>query len=479
MGEPWPPGGARTLARPDDLSMPDPGPAAALRLFAQVLGARTLAAAAHALVATLAADFQLSRASLGLREQGRTRLQASSALDSAAQASGELADHLTGAMDEAMDQGLALAWPAAPQDADDDLLRLELRLLQAPLGGSVAVLPLGRDGQPLGAVCLERAAGPAFSTEELARLGQLLQLAAPALGWLQQAEAGWWRRARQQLRQALDRLRQPDRRLARRLSAAGLAALAALAGLPLAHEVGGRARIEGAEQRVLAAPTDGFVKAAHVRPGDQVLAGAPLLDLMEDDLRLERERWASQLAQHENAYAAAMARSDRVGAATSGARVDEAASQLALVDERLSRGRIVAPFDAVVIAGDLSQSIGAPVRQGDSLLTLATSGRHRVIVEVDEVDIARVMPGQPGRLALSALPWQGEDLVVERIAPLARAVDGRNVFEVEARLLSPRADLRPGLLGRAELEVGRRPPLWVWLGHALDRLRVSWWAWLG
>ena len=63
--------------------------------------------------------------------------------------------------------------------------------------------------------------------------------------------------------------------------------------------------------------------------------------------------------------------------------------------------------------------------------------------------------------------------------PLAKAVDGRNVFEVEARLLAPREALRPGLLGRADLVVGRLPPLWAWTGHVLDRLRVALWSWIG
>jgi multidrug resistance efflux pump len=230
---------------------------------------------------------------------------------------------------------------------------------------------------------------------------------------------------------------------------------------------------------VLSAPTDGFVKVAHVRPGDRVKAGDALVDLLEQDLRLERERWGSQLAQHENAYAAAMARSDRVSASTSMARVVEAQSQLALVDEQLLRGRMTAPFDAMVIDGDLSQSIGAPVRQGDKLITLATTDQYRVVVEVDEVDIARVQAGQGGSLVLSSMPWDRQSLVVERIAPLAKAVDGRNVFEVEARLADPTADLRPGLIGRADVTVGRMPPLWAWSRHALDRVRLAWWSWIG
>jgi hypothetical protein len=90
-----------------------------------------------------------------------------------------------------------------------------------------------------------------------------------------------------------------------------------------------------------------------------------------------------------------------------------------------------------------------------------------------------VRQGQPGQLALSSLPWQHQDLQVERITPLARAVEGRNVFEVQARLTEPSAAMRPGLIGRADLVVGRMPPLWAWSRHALMQIRLAWWSWLG
>ena len=89
------------------------------------------------------------------------------------------------------------------------------------------------------------------------------------------------------------------------------------------------------------------------------------------------------------------------------------------------------------------------------------------------------MPGQTGQLALSSLPWQNQDLVVEHITPLARAVEGRNVFEVQATLTDAQGALRPGLLGRADIVVGRTPPLWAWSRHAIERVRLAWWAWLG
>lgn len=485
VGPPWSlhSNGLRTpVPAPAGNSVPAPAPAAGtLDLYARVLAARSLEAAAHALVTALASNFGFSRATIGLHDDGRTRLLASSNLD-VSKPQAECAQRLLGAMDEAIEQAVSLGWPPPAGDADGDTadrIRIEHEALQRLVISAVATVPLGRGGEVFGAVCVERDAALPFSRAELSRLEQLLALAAPALRWMQHGGEPWSRRMRRDMLQAWARLRQPDRQTARRLLIGGALGVVFLATVPLEREIGGRARVEGAEQRVLVAPADGFIKVAHVRPGDRVKAGDVLIDLLDGDLRLEHERWASQRAQHENAYAAAMAKSDRTTASTSLARISEAQSQLALVDEQLARGRVAAPFDALVIQGDLSQAIGAPVRQGDTLLTLATTGRHRVIVEVDEVDIARVRPGQAGQLALSSLPWDRQDLVVERVTPLAKAVDGRNVFEVEARLVAPRADLRPGLLGRAAIVVGRLPPLWAWLGHALDRTRVAWWAWLG
>ena len=472
-----PAGGAQTGT--GTLGQPTPtGADAALALYATVLSAQSLDAAAHALVAALVARHGLRCASIGLHQDGRTRLLARSHLDPS-QPPSEVSQAVLGAMDEAITQSVGLCAPAPAGAAPQDHILIEHLALQRLQMASVASLPFGSGGEVFGALSVERDLAQPFSAAELDQLALWLTLAAPALRWMQQGGEPWARRTRRDLGHAVARLRQPDRATARRLLAAGAALLLFVALAPLQREVGGRARIEGAEQRVLVAPADGFVKRAHVQPGDHVRAGDPLVDLLDGDLRLERERWASQLAQHENGYAAAMAKADRSAAATSLARGSEAQSQLALVDGQLARSQITAPFDALVIQGDLRQSIGAPVRQGDTLLTLAAAGRHRVIVEVDEVDIARVAPGQAGSLALSSLPWDRQDVVVERIVPLAKAVDGRNVFEVEARLAAPRADIRPGLLGRADIVIGRMPPLWAWAGHALDRVRVAWWAWIG
>lgn len=473
-----PPSRAAVPAAP--ASVPVPAQDAALALYRDIVRSRTLPAAGRALAAGLRGGAACDAVWVAVQRDGRLALVAGCP-DELPDSHSAPAQALLAAMDEALEQAVALAWPPAGQDLDGPVpvhATLAHRAWRAQRHGAVATVPLGHDGEVFGAVAVHRAGDTPFTADELAALEHTLLLALPALRWLDRATEPLHRRARRSAAEAWQRLRQPDRRRTRRFLAGAGAALLFAAVAPLDHEVAGRARIEGAEQRVLAAPADGFVKSVHARPGDTVHAGDALVDLLDGDLKLERERWSSQLAQHENGYAAAMGKSDRAAAATALARVQEAQAQLALVDEQLQRGRVVAPFDGLVVDGDLAQAIGAPVKQGDKLVTLASAAQHRVIVAIDETDIARVQPGQRGALSLSAFGiGDRHALVVERITPLARAVDGRNVFEVQARLAEADGAVRPGLLGRAWLVVGRRPPLWVWAGHVLDRVQMTVWAW--
>ena len=53
-----------------------------------------------------------------------------------------------------------------------------------------------------------------------------------------------------------------------------------------------------------------------------------------------------------------------------------------------------APFAAIVIEGDHSQAVGRSVEQGEPLFTLAPLDSYRIVIEVDERDIAYVGRGR-------------------------------------------------------------------------------------
>ena len=61
------------------------------------------------------------------------------------------------------------------------------------------------------------------------------------------------------------------------------------------------------------------------------------------------------------------------------------------------------------------------------------------------------------------------------MTPVSEVVDGRNVFEVEARLLDARDALRPGMQGTAKLDVGNERLLWIFTHDAVDWLRLQLW----
>jgi len=94
-------------------------------------------------------------------------------------------------------------------------------------------------------------------------------------------------------------------------------------------------------------------------------------------------------------------------------------------------------------------------------------------------DIGDVRAGQSGHLALSALPGETIAFKIERVTPVATIRDGRNTFEVEARLEPGDAPLRPGLQGVAKIDAGTQSFAWIWTHRITDWLRLALWSWGG
>lgn len=317
-----------------------------------------------------------------------------------------------------------------------------------------------------------------FTTDELAALDMALALVGPLLSLhldRDNATGPAWRRRLRRWWAGGSHSCAMARRRRRAVVGIAVCALTALLLWPQERQVAGVARVEGDLQRVLTAPQAGHILAAHVRAGELVRRGQLVAELATDDLALELERWSSQLDQHLAAVQTAQAQNDRPQLVLHLARADEARAQRDLAESRLTAAQVLAPMDGVVVKGDLSQRLGAPVAVGEELFVIAAAQGWRVVVQVDERDIAQVAVGQRGRLALAALPWETIGFTVQSVAPLAHTADARNVFEVLAQVDTAPAGLRPGFEGRARIAAERQPLALQWAAAGWQWARGQLW----
>jgi biotin carboxyl carrier protein len=446
----------------------------ALALQAAVLSQHRFDEAAATFVTCISQLFGFDRACIGFVEDGYARIVAISH-GAAVDAKQNLNREIAAAMDEAIDQAATVSYP--PPASSPPRVTLCHATLARRQAGAACTIPIAARDAIVGAVTVERAGEQPISDSEVVLCGHLVSLVGPILVLMRENERGWTARARQSLRQVWARLTGPGEP-GLKLGAAVITLLLALGWLvPIPYHVTAPARLEGSIQRALVAAADGFVEQVAVRPGDTVKTGQILAQLAQHDLKLEHSKWESELAQQVNASGAALARADRSLMMVNHAKAAEARAQLELIEQQIDRAQIRAPFDGIVISGDLTQSLGAPIRRGEVLMVIAPRERFRLIVEVDERDIVDVRAGAAGRISLAALPAQAFSFHTERVTPLAATREGRHFFEVEGKFDAGAASLRPGLQGVARIEAEARPLVWSLLHRLLTWARLSLWSW--
>ncbi len=420
----------------------------------------------------VATQFACIRVGLGLVQKNGVRLQAlshSAWFDRRSQA----VTAIENAMDEALEQRHSVVLPALAQGR----AMIAIAHRDAAQGQAVcSVVLAGGGGLGAGVLYLERSAAEPFTAAEVRSLEQIGQLIGPVLE-AKQAAYGWLGgRPRLAWQAFVEHLRDPRRPALRAGLVLAALALAALTLVDTAWRVSADAAIEGEQQRVIPAPFEGFIASASVKAGLVVRQGEPLAELDTRQIRLDFQRWAAEVAQHESRYRDALARHDRPAAAMAMAQMQQAQAQRALAEDKLARARLTAPFDAFVVSGDLSQHIGSPVEQGKVLFELAPLDSYRVVLKVDERDIRSVRVGQSGSLMLAGLTEERLALHVKNIS-VPEASDGRNVFRVEAQLDQANVRLRPGMQGVAKIEAGERSLLWIWTHSAWQWLQLQAWKW--
>jgi RND family efflux transporter MFP subunit len=432
-------------------------------------------AAATAVVTELATRLKLERVSLGFLHGKHIKVKA---LSHSARFEGRqsLLRQIGSAMDEALDQESTIVYPA-PSKADSDVSRAHAELARQHGARAMCTVPLSMNHEIYGAITFERPGHEPFEPEIVTLCEQAAALLGPILE-VKRRDDRWL------ATKALDSLAQHGGHLFGKghlvfktvaLTLVGLAVFLSIA--TGQHRVAATAALEGTVERVAVAPEDGYVATAAVRPGDVVKKGQELATLDSKDLELERVKWTSQRAQLAKEYREALAKFERAQVSILRARIEQSEAQIALLNEQLARTQILAPFDGVIVSGDLTRTLGSPVERGQVLYKIAPLNDYRVVLEVDERDFSDMSLGQSGYLALAAAPNERLEITVNKITPVSTAKDGGNFFNVEASLANPPQHLRPGMQGVGKVEVGERKLIWIWTHRIVDWLRLWLWAW--
>lgn len=432
-------------------------------------------ASATMLANALAGRLGCSRVSIGLPRARGVALKAMS--DSASfDRKSDLAVQLQGVMEEAFDQRASVSFPAlASTERRIAVAHAEfaarwqtgaiLSVLIKSTGRRVGVLTLEwRDAKSIDALVLR-------ACEFVAdHIGPLVELKYKQQQLISGRIARW-------AKASTAKLFGPDRPSLKLGVALATLSLLLLTFWPADFRIAAKVVLEGSMQRAAVAPFDGFVAEAPLRAGDIVQAGQTLARLDDRDLKLEKLKWETERQKLVHKQREAFAKHDRPNILATSAQIEQAESQLKLTLEKLHRTEIASPIDGVIVTGDLSQMLGAPVTQGKVLFEIAPLNSYRLLLQVDERDIGHVRVGQTGTLLLTGAPARGLQLTVTKLTSVATAEDARNFFRVEASLAESGPPLRPGMEGLAKIDAGRRSLLWIWMRPLIERLRMLVWTW--
>ncbi len=96
--------------------------------------------------------------------------------------------------------------------------------------------------------------------------------------------------------------------------------------------------------------------------------------------------------------------------------------------EKISRLEIRAPIDGIVANFTLRE--GAAVQDGQQIATVIQTDRAKVRLSVDELDVAAVLPAQPAKIKVDAIPGKVYETTVERVLPVGTRANDITNYDV-------------------------------------------------
>ena len=316
-----------------------------------------------------------------------------------------------------------------------------------------------------------------FNDEVIKRLVTITDSAAPVIRLNISNTLPVWKKIRNSIKNQLLQLIGPGYFRTKIMTVVSVLAIVLLMVLQTDRVITAKALVEGKIQQAIVAPFTSYIATADARAGDLVEKNQVLATLDDRDLQLEFGKWSSERDKQVKEYHHALAIRDRAKISILRAGIAQTDAQLESVEAQLQHTQLRAPFSGLLVTGDWSQALGAPIERGQLLFEVIPAKNYRVTLQVDEHDVVTLTKGQQANLRLTGLSDQLIQLQLSQIFPVASVTQGTNNFRVESEIISPPEGLRPGMQGTAKIVVGRGSLLSVWTDSLLSRLRLWAWSW--
>ena len=137
--------------------------------------------------------------------------------------------------------------------------------------------------------------------------------------------------------------------------------------------------------------------------------------------------------------------------------IERAQKELAILEERLTKTQVLAPFDCTVLTRPIS--VGQAVsgsggfNSGTEVMTIADLHEMVITAHINQADVTRLSPGQQVQVEVEAVPGLEVVGTVERIAPQATIRNNLKGFSARILLRDIDPRVRPGMTANIKIPV--------------------------
>ena len=419
----------------------------------------------------------LDQVAVGLVSGKRVRVASVSGMD-VVRASNPGVKWIRDAMEEGLDNADPILFGGDESEGTPDCdYPLHRQWHQEVSGDTVGTLPIRFGDRIVGMVAVRQSPGAGLQAKNLEGFQEELEPYARLLPLAQRANRGIVRHVADQ---AVSGARRVAGSTVRRAALTFVAAASLVYWLmfgTMSYSVVVNGRVAPAQTQHISTPQDGTLDRVLVKVGDVIQPGQLLAELDTHLDQLEASELQAQIAANVVEADRALVEQSAVDRRVLESKRRALEAQLAIVNQRIERGRIRAAAGGVIVAGDPRERIGYPLQAGYELFQTARQDRVRVIMEVPEDSIIEARKADHAQFLMAARPDDGIEIGALKFPPAAKPSDTGMVFEVETTLVTSdvEGELLPGMEGVAYLELGERNAWWVLTHRISDWLRLRFW----